>query len=158
MTAACSHDREHAVSRTSKFGVDYAKLMNQSSGSDPSSMLRMLSQRHADPSRPATATVDGVQTTKYTGSAFVPRPPARRGVGSAVDVSKTATRHGRLQAATIAVWLDKGGLPRRMQMKMGGGAFDGRQHGHDDDVPALRHEGVGHRPAGEHRHRHGGSC
>jgi len=106
-----------------KFGVDYAKLMNQSSGSDPSSMLRVLG-RATQIHRAGNATVDGMQTTKYTGGATFADLLHSEGMDSAVDLSKLpAGTAGSL--LDFAVWLDKTGLPRRMQMKMSGAAFQG---------------------------------
>jgi hypothetical protein len=106
-----------------KFGVDYAKLMNQGSGSDPSSMLRVLG-RATQIHRGGTSTIDGARTTKYTGSASFLDLVRAEGMDSAVDLSKlpAGTADTKLD---FAVWLDKGGLARRMQMKMGGAAFDG---------------------------------
>ena len=106
-----------------KFGVDYTKLMNQNGGSDPSSMLRMLSSA-TEIHRDGTATIDGVRTTKYTaGGSFLDLVRAE-GVGSAIDESKLPPGTANTQVH-YAVWLDKDGLPRRMQMKMSGGAFAG---------------------------------
>jgi len=106
-----------------KFGVDYAKLMNQSSGSDPSSMLRVLA-RATQIHRAGNATVNGLPTTKYTGSATLADLLRSEGMDSAVDLSKLppGTSGSTLD---FAVWLDKAGLPRRMQMKMSGAAFEG---------------------------------
>ena len=103
-----------------KFGVDYAKLMNQGSGSDPSSMLRVLGQA-TQIHRAGNATIDGVSTTKYTGSASFLDLVRAEGMDSAVDLSKLppGTASSMLD---FGVWLDKAGLPRRMQMKMGGAA------------------------------------
>jgi hypothetical protein len=105
------------------FGVDYAKLMNQGSGSDPSSMLRVLG-RATQIHRAGTAIVDGLRTTKYTGSASFLDLIRAEGMDSAVDLSKlpTGTANSTLD---FAVWLDKAGLPRRMQMKMNGPALQG---------------------------------
>jgi hypothetical protein len=106
-----------------KFGVDYTKLMNQNGGSDPSSMLRMLSSATGI-QRDGTATIDGVRTTKYTaGGSFLDLVRAE-GVGSAIDESKLPPGTADTQVH-YSVWLDNGGLPRRMQMKMSGGAFAG---------------------------------
>jgi hypothetical protein len=106
-----------------KFGVDYAKLMNQGNGSDPSSMLRVLG-RATEIHRSGDATIDGVRTTKYTGSASFLDLVRAEGMDSAVDLSKlpAGTANSRLD---FGVWLDKAGLPSRMQMKMGGAAFEG---------------------------------
>lgn len=104
-----------------RFGVDYAKLMNQ--GSDPSSMLRMLGQATAI-HRAGTATVDGVRTTKYTGSGSFLDLIRAEGMQSAVDLSKMPAGMADTKLS-FAVWLDKTGLPRRLQMTMGGGAFAG---------------------------------
>ena len=106
-----------------KFGVDYAKLMNQGSGSDPSSMLRMLG-RATQIHRAGGSTVDGLPTTKYTGSASFADLLRAEGMESAVDLSKLPPGTGDSKL-DFAVWLDKAGLPRRMQMKMAGPAFDG---------------------------------
>ena len=105
------------------FGVDYAKLMNQGSGSDPSSMLRVLG-RATQIHRAGNATVNGVPTTKYTASASFLDLVRAEGMGSAVDLSKmpAGTADSKLD---FAVWLDKAGLPRQMQIKMGGAAFAG---------------------------------
>lgn len=110
-------------SELKKFGVDYAKLMNQGSGGDPSSMLRMLG-RATQIHRAGTSTVDGLPTTKYTGSASFADLLRAEGMDSAIDLSKMppGTADTTLD---FAVWLDKAGLPRRMQMKMGGDAFEG---------------------------------
>ena len=106
-----------------KFGVDYAKLMNQGSGGDPSSMLRVLG-RATQIHRAGTATVNGLQTTKYTGTASFLDLVRAEGLDGSVDLSKMppGTADTRLD---FAVWLDQAGLPRRMQMTMGGAAFAG---------------------------------
>jgi len=106
-----------------RFGVDYAKLMNQGSGSDPSSMLRMLGQATAI-HRAGTATVDGVRTTKYVGSGSFLDLIRAQGMQSAVDLSKLPPGMADTKLS-FAVWLEKSGLPRQMQMTMGGGAFAG---------------------------------
>ena len=104
-------------------GVDFTKLMNQGSGSDPASMLRMLSSA-AQVRRTGTATIDGIHTTGYSASGTLLDFVRAQGMQSAVDLSKFPPA----MANTVVrydVWLDKAGLPRRMTMRMSGGAFEG---------------------------------
>jgi hypothetical protein len=103
--------------------VDYAKLMNQGSGSDPSSMLRMLASAGGI-RRTGSATIDGVHTTEYSASGTMLDLVKAQGMESAIDLSKLPAEMGKT-VVHYDVWLDKTGLPRRMTMKMSGGAFEG---------------------------------
>lgn len=104
-------------------GVDFAKMMNQGSGNDPSSMLRMLSSA-AQVQRTGTATIDGVHTTEYSASGTMLDFVRAQGAHSPVDLSKLPPEMGGT-VLHYDVWLDKTGLPRRMAMTMSGGAFAG---------------------------------
>jgi hypothetical protein len=106
-----------------RYGVDYAKLMNESSGSDPSSMLRVLAQA-TQVRRTGSATINGVRTTEFSASGSLRDLVNAQGAGSGVDLSKMPAEMART-SVHYDVWLDKGGLPRRVTMKMSGGAFAG---------------------------------
>jgi hypothetical protein len=106
-----------------RYGIDYTKLMNNSGGSDPSSMLRVLSQA-SGVRRTGSATIDGVHTTKFSASGRLLDLVRAQGEGSGVDLSKLPPQMADT-SVHYDVWLDKTGLPRRMTMKMSGGAFAG---------------------------------
>lgn len=96
-------------------GIDLSKMMSSNPSADPTSMLKTLSDATAV-HRDGSATVRGVHTTHYSGSATMldlARAEGMNGVDPTQLPSSVANAKIRFD-----VWLDARGLTRRMSMHM----------------------------------------
>lgn len=89
---------------------------------DPTDQLKMLSQVSDDVKEAGTETINGVETTKYTGSIDLEKAAAASGT-SAADLKKLQTQYKEmgLQKIPFSLYVDDENLPARMQM-----SFDGK--------------------------------
>jgi hypothetical protein len=97
-------------------GVDFNKLMNANPGTDPSSMLQLLS-KSTGIRQVGNGTVRGVKTTHYAGTSTMLDMIRAEGMSGAVDLSKLPAGVENSQIH-LDVWVDKTGLARRVSMAM----------------------------------------
>ncbi|HKD94601.1 MAG TPA: LppX_LprAFG lipoprotein [Gaiellaceae bacterium] len=91
-------------------GIDMSKLMSGSQF-QPSDALGMLEAQGADVQKVGPATIDGVATTKYSVKIDVAKALKASGVTSPLFKSEA----GQMKTIDADVWVDNGGLVRRVQ-------------------------------------------
>lgn len=89
---------------------------------DPTDQLKMLSQVSEDVKEDGKETINGVETTKYTGTIDLQKAAAASGT-SAEDLKKLQAQYKEmgLQKIPFSLFVDDENLPARMQM-----SFDGK--------------------------------
>ncbi len=90
-------------------------------GSDPTDQLQLLTQVSDDVKEDARETVNGVETTKYTGTIDLEKAAADSGA-EAQDLAKVKEQYEKLGLKKIpfSIYIDDENLPARMEMSMSG--------------------------------------
>jgi hypothetical protein len=91
-----------------KAGVDLGQLLQQAGSQDPTKALQML-ESVGNVSKAGTATIDGVDTTEYSGTIDVQKAAAALGP----EVEKVLAQSS-ITTIPVDVWIGSDGLVRRM--------------------------------------------
>ena len=99
---------------------------NLGAGSDPADQLKLLTQVSDDVKAAGKETVNGVETTKYTGTIDLEKAVKASGVSAKelADVKKQYEQLG-LKSLPFELYIDKDNLPARMTMSMEGNVESG---------------------------------
>jgi hypothetical protein len=94
---------------------------NLGAGSDPTDQLKLLTQVSDDVKEDGRETVNGVETTKYTGTIDLEKAAAASGA-EAADLAKVKEQYEKLGLKKIpfSIYIDDENLPARMEMSMSG--------------------------------------
>jgi len=99
---------------------------NLGAGSDPADQLKLLTQVSDDVKEAGKETVNGVETTKYTGTIDLDKAVQKSGV-PAKDLAEVKKQYEQLGLKSIPfdLYVDDAGLPARMTMSMSGNVDSG---------------------------------
>jgi hypothetical protein len=94
---------------------------NLGAGSDPADQLKLLTQVSDDVKADGTATINGVETTKYVGTIDLEKAAAASGA-AAKDLAEVKKQYQQLGLKEIpfTLYVDDENLPARMEMSMNG--------------------------------------
>jgi len=94
---------------------------NLGAGSDPADQLKLLTQVSDDVKADGKATINGVETTKYTGTIDLEKAAAASGA-EAKDLAEVKKQYRQLGLKEIpfTLYVDDENLPARMEMSMNG--------------------------------------
>ena len=94
---------------------------NLGAGSDPADQLKLLTQVSDDVKADGKATINGVETTKYTGTIDLEKAAAASGA-EAKDLAEVKKQYQQLGLKEIpfTLYVDDENLPARMEMSMNG--------------------------------------
>ena len=94
---------------------------NLGAGSDPADQLKLLTQVSDDVKADGKATINGVETTKYTGTIDLEKAAAASGA-AAKDLAEVKKQYQQLGLKEIpfTLYVDDENLPARMEMSMNG--------------------------------------
>jgi hypothetical protein len=105
-----------------RFGVDVKGLVDQVSKVNPAEQTKMFTGSK-DARRVGTETVDGVQTTRYTGTVTVQDALNRLDPQARENVRKWFPEGANGERISFDLWVDKDQLPRKLSSK-GAGSGD----------------------------------
>jgi hypothetical protein len=107
-------------------GLGGGQATNLGAGSDPTDQLKLLTQVSDDVKEAGKETVNGVETTKYTGTIDLEKAAAAGGV-SAKDLTELREQYTKLGLKEIPfeLYVDGDNLPARIKMSMNGKVTSG---------------------------------